>query len=259
MRGDLRRAWGVARSLAIYHGIPGRARRLRAFHAPFVPRGGLCFDVGAHVGNRTRCFRALGARVVAVEPQPDLARVLARLFARDPGVVLVRAALGEAPGRARLLECATNPTVGTLDADWVRRAADVAGFAHVRWSPGAEVPVTTLDALIAEHGLPDFVKIDVEGHEAAVLRGLSRAPRAVSFEVLPALRERAIACVRRLAELGDYAYERTLGERLRLEGGGWCDADATVAWLAALHDDAPSGDLIACLRTALPAGAVVRG
>jgi hypothetical protein len=135
----------------------------------------------------------------------------------------------------------------------------VSGFAHVRWSPGADVPVTTLDALVAEHGLPDFVKIDVEGHEAAVLQGLSRAPRAVSFEVLPALRERAIACVRRLSELGDYVYERTLGERLRLEGGGWCDADAAVAWLGALHDDAPSGDLIACLRTALPAGAVVRG
>lgn len=249
------RLWGVARSLAIYHGIPGRAARQRRFHAPFVRRGGLCFDVGAHVGNRTRAFRALGARVVAVEPQADCLRVLQRLFGADPDVVLVHAAVGESPGRARLLECATNPTVGTLDADWVRRAAEVSGFAHLRWTAGDEVPVTTLDALIASHGVPDFVKIDVEGHEAAVLRGLSRPLRALSFEVLPALRERAIACVDRLAALGDYAFERTRGERLVLEGGGWCDADAIRAWLAALPDDAPSGDVIACLRAELPAGA----
>jgi FkbM family methyltransferase len=243
----LARAFGLVRSLALYHGIPGRARRMRAFYAPFVPPGSLCFDVGAHVGNRTRCFRALGARVVAVEPQPDCAALLASLFARDSGVTLLRAALGEAPGRATLMENPVNPTVGTLDTDWVRRAHSVAGFETQRWEAGAEVEVTTLDALIATHGEPAFVKIDVEGFEAAVLRGLSRPVPALSFEVLPALRERAFECLDRLDALGRYEFEWSTGERLRLERGGWMTSGAMRDWLQALPAHAPSGDVYARL------------
>ena len=238
-------AFGLVRSLAIYHGVPGRARRMRAFYAPFVPPGSLCFDVGAHVGNRTRCFRALGARVVAIEPQPDCAALLARFFGHDPGVTVLRTALGDAPGRATLMENRRNPTVGTLDVDWVRQARDVAGFETQRWHEGAEVEVTTLDALIATHGVPAFVKIDVEGFEAAVLRGLSQPVPALSFEVLPALRERAFECLDRLDALGRYEFEWSTGERLRLERGGWVASGAMRDWLHALPADAPSGDVYA--------------
>src|SRR5439155_24728461 len=63
----LDRALGLARSLAIYHAIPRRQRRMRHLYADFVTRDDLVFDVGAHVGNRTRAFRALGCRVVAIE------------------------------------------------------------------------------------------------------------------------------------------------------------------------------------------------
>ena len=238
-------AFGLVRSLAIYHGVPGRARRMRAFYAPFVPPGSLCFDVGAHVGNRTRCFRALGARVVAIEPQPDCAALLAPFFGHDPGVTVLRTALGDAPGRATLMENRRNPTVGTLDVDWVRQARDVAGFETQRWHEGAEVEVTTLDALIATHGVPAFVKIDVEGFEAAVLRGLSQPVPALSFEVLPALRERAFECLDRLDALGRYEFVWSTGERLRLERGGWVAYGAMRDWLHALPADAPSGDVYA--------------
>lgn len=65
------RAFGMARSLAMYYGIPFRAARLRRFYGQFVRPGDLCFDVGAHAGNRVRAWRALGARVLAIEPQAD--------------------------------------------------------------------------------------------------------------------------------------------------------------------------------------------
>ena len=80
------RAFGVARSLAMYYGIPFRARRLRRFYSEFVHAGALCFDVGAHVGNRVGCWRRLGARVVAIEPQPDFVRILRWLYGDDNGV-----------------------------------------------------------------------------------------------------------------------------------------------------------------------------
>src|SRR5262245_3241112 len=80
----LGRAYGVARSVAMSYGIPLRARRLRRFYAQFVTAGSLCFDVGAHAGNRVRCWRKLGARVIAIEPQPDFVRLLELLYGRDP-------------------------------------------------------------------------------------------------------------------------------------------------------------------------------
>lgn len=243
----LARALGLARSLAIYYGVPGRARRMARFYAPLVPAGGLCFDVGAHVGNRVRCWRRLGARVVALEPHPDLVAVLRRLYGRDPGVELVPAAVAAQPGRAPLLASERNLTVSTLSPDWARRVGDDPAFAGIDWTPAAEVPVTTLDALIARFGVPDFVKIDVEGLEPEVLAGLSRALPALSFEYLPQARESALACVERLESLGAYRYNWSPGERQRMASPAWVDAGGIRRMLAGLTPADGSGDVYARL------------
>src|SRR5712692_8826850 len=94
----LDRALGLARSLAIYHAIPGRQRRMRGLYAGFVGAGDLVFDIGAHAGNRVRSFASLGCRVVALEPQPDFARLLRALFGRSSRIVIVEAAVADAPG-----------------------------------------------------------------------------------------------------------------------------------------------------------------
>ena len=63
------RAYGLCRSLWLYYGGWGGAARLDRFYRPFVPVNALCFDIGAHVGSRSRCWSRLGARVVAVDEQ----------------------------------------------------------------------------------------------------------------------------------------------------------------------------------------------
>lgn len=246
----LDRAIGLLRSLWIYHGIPGRRARLQAFYRPLVPDGGLAFDIGAHVGNRTLAWRRLGARVVAVEPQPDCLRVLHRLFAEDGAVTVLPAAVGEAEGEAQLLVSARNPTVTTLSADWAQRVGATPAFRGVRWSGGMRVPVTTLDALIARHGRPHFVKIDVEGFELAVLSGLSQPLPALSFEYLAALPDAALACVDRLEALGRHRYRACAGERFAWLQPEALDAAGMRRWIASAASlpagaGAGSGDIYA--------------
>jgi hypothetical protein len=122
------------------------------------------------------------------------------------------------------------------------------GFARVRWDAEETVEVTTLDALIAAHGLPRFVKIDVEGHEAEVLAGLAQPVPWVAFEYLPAAPETAAACIARLAALGPYEFNLVPGEARRFALDPWRDAAAIAPALAEAMRGGHSGDLYARLR-----------
>lgn len=247
--GRAARLAGVARSLAIYYGTPWRAARMRRHYAPFIEAGALAFDIGAHVGNRVRTWRALGARVVAVEPQSDFARVLEALYGRDDAVTIVRAAVGEAPGTTTLHVSEHTPTVSTLSPDWMREVTTSDGFRHVRWQRTETVDVLTLDALVARFGQPAFIKLDVEGYEREALAGLTSRVRALSFEYVPAARDAALGCIARLEALGPYLFNWSPGERHRFAHESWQDASAARAFVESLGPDDDSGDIYARLDT----------
>ena len=241
---DLGRTVGLWRSLAIYY-APGRLQRLRRFYAPLIRPGDLCFDVGTHVGNRVAAWTRLGARVVAVEPQAHLMVWLRRRYGRVPGVTLIEAAVGAAEGAATLHLDPRNLTVASLSPDWIATVARDVAFSRVRWRAAEPVRLTTLDALIAAHGRPALCKIDVEGFEAEVLRGLSQPLPLVSFEYLPATITVAHTCLEQLAALGEYEFNWFPGESHRWASPVWLDMPAMTAQLDTLAAGRASGDIFA--------------
>ena len=239
----------ISRSLRIYH-APGRAAALDGFYRRFLGPDDLAFDVGTHVGDRMLCFRRLGASVVAVEPQAALARALRLLLRGDPGVTLVSQLVGARMGEAELRLNTANPTVATASPAFIAAAAGAPGWEGQEWDQAETLPVTTLDGLIATHGMPDFIKLDIEGFEAEALKALSRPPRALSFEFTTIQRDVAAECLGLLAALGYRHFQASLGESLSFALPAPCDAAAMQEWITALPASANSGDIYASLEPA---------
>jgi FkbM family methyltransferase len=240
-------ARAIGHSLRVYHGDKARNAAMDALYARFLKPGDLAFDIGSHVGDRVSSFRRLGARVVALEPQPPCARAIRLIHGRDPDVTLVEAACGPEAGSVTLRINSANPTVSTASDDFVRAADGAGGWEGQVWDVAVTVPCVTLDGLIASHGTPAFIKIDVEGFEEAVLMGLSRPVAALSFEFTTIQREVAFACIRRLAALGPYRFDIALGESQRLTFGEAVPADGMIDHIATLPHDANSGDVYAVM------------
>ena len=207
-----------------------------AFYAALVPPGGLCFDIGANLGNRLASFRRSGFRVVAVEPQAKCQEALRAAFGRDPAVTLVQKAVGSTPGQATL-RVAEQDVLSTLSPAFIEVTTDSGRFKGLAWNGSEEVEMTTLDALVAQFGQPDFIKIDVEGFEQEVMRGLSRAVRLVSLEWIPELTDTTLACIEHLSALGPASYNLSWGESMEMASARWMDKRQIVELLDSYRGD----------------------
>jgi FkbM family methyltransferase len=183
------------------------ARRRFQFNTDFyhtlLPPNSLVFDVGANIGERSEELLAAGATVVAFEPQPRCAQQLrARCRSRRDRLSTVESALGSAPGSATLY-MTSNGAESSLSSNWVS-APKVA----------ATVDVTTLDASIARFGAPYYCKIDVEGWELEVLKGLSQPLPFVSLEFHDRVEdlEKAQRCLDYVSKLAEVEFNLTAAE-----------------------------------------------
>ena len=236
---------GVVRSLRIYYGGQRDTEAMDRLYGGFIKPRDLVFDVGAHVGDRIATFRRLGARVVACEPQPALVKMLRLIYGRDSQVTIEPVAVGAQAGEIELNINVDNPTVSTASRDFVKASEGAPGWQGQNWEKRIKVPMTTLDALIARHGMPAFMKIDVEGFEAEALAGLTQPVAALSFEFTTIQRDVARACVARCRALGYVRYNAALGESQTLVHDEWQNADAIGRWLDGLPAEANSGDVYA--------------
>lgn len=195
-----------------------RRRRTVGFYRQFVGRNELIFDIGANRGALTALFAGLGARVVAVEPQPDCA---AELRGRNLGdrVTIVESAVGAEKGEATIRICDADE-MSSMNAEFIRLYESTSGH---RWSETQRVPMTTLDAIIAEFGEPSFCVIDVEGSEADVVSGLSHALGAVRAEFHQSLPQVSSLVIARLEALGTYQFNYSTDESRGFDSAKWID------------------------------------
>ena len=245
MSDDERTRRGIERSLRIYYDDRRDTAAMDALYARFVKPRDLVFDVGSHVGDRIAAFRRIGARVVACEPNPSLVPTLRRLYGHDDMVTLEPVAVGAVSGEIELSINVDNPTVSTASRDFLKASEGAPGWEGQNWDKSIKVPVTTLDALIARHGIPVFMKIDVEGFEAEALAGLTQPVPALSFEFTTIQRDVARACLTRCQALGYSRYNAALGESQTLVHAEWQSAESIGRWLGELPMSANSGDVYA--------------
>ncbi|MEQ1715992.1 MAG: FkbM family methyltransferase [Hyphomicrobium sp.] len=238
---------GVIRSLRMYHGPDAPRAAMDRLYAQFLGDDDLAFDIGAHVGDRISSFRRLGARVVALEPQPLLMRALKLIHGRDRNVLLVPAAAAEQMGELKLRINTNNPTVSTLSDSFIFRADGATGWEGQLWDGEMLVPALTLDRLISKVGPPQFIKIDVEGYEDHVLAGLTQQVPALSFEFTTIAMDVAFRCIEMLSAIGDYRYDVAIGESQFMTFERWVPAFEMTEFLKHVPFEANSGDIYARL------------
>ncbi|MGH6911841.1 MAG: FkbM family methyltransferase [Phenylobacterium sp.] len=234
----------VARSAyrAVFNrGAEAHKARMGAFYSQFFQAGSRVFDVGANQGEYSEIFAGEGGRVIAIEPNTAYSTRLTAL-ARTNDIHPMFVAIGEEPGEATLNVC-SKPGFSTMvdrHVDWIEESPD---YKDVSWTHTLTVPVTTLGLLAKEFGEPEFVKIDVEGFEINVLRGMTFRPRNLSFEFGARRKGPSRICLEHMGAL-NYRFRPIIGREYRFVTPEWMSLEEARAWLDAYSvEEGEYGDM----------------
>lgn len=189
----------------MYEYLPGRLRGMTSFYGELVSKGDLCFDIGAHLGNRAYVLANLGCEVIAVEPHPFLANYLERKFANSGHVIIEEVGLSDSGGEAKLYCSPNHLTVSSLNSEWMESLRNLRPH-NIRFSEQYTIKTITINQLIRQYGLPKYCKIDIEGLDVAVLKTLSHPITIISFEHLPHLFEKTVEAIDILEALAAYRF-----------------------------------------------------
>ncbi|HEY2812854.1 MAG TPA: FkbM family methyltransferase [Acidimicrobiales bacterium] len=223
---------------------------------------GLVFDVGANTGVYALVAAATGRTVHALEPSRDIAALLranVRLNRQEGRITVVEVAASDRDGRAQLFipppTTNTIETSASLDPAFLTDGVEDPSYKR-RHAASLDVTTTTLDVYWRRLGSPPvgIVKIDVEGHEAAVLAGateLTKSCQPVIFlEVL-----RDAGRINDFKERFDYvdvrlsAVEAVFGDVVKYDPLGWNHILIPIEWIEAVKHMVRSSDLILTVPT----------
>lgn len=245
MNTNFKKRMGLLKSKFIYSWSFFHQKRLNKFYGELLSECDLCFDIGAHLGDRSRCFLNLGKRVVAVEPQAIFAKKLRENLGENPKFFLEEIGVGAENGTAKLQISSLHPTVSTIANDSWQNALNSKANNRIEWDETVEIEVQKLDKLIVKHGVPDFCKIDVEGFELEVLKGLSQPLKLLSVEFFSFTFEQTMACLDQIARLGEYQFNLSIGDSMKMEFDHLKSRSELIDFLKPLQTKTITGDIYA--------------
>lgn len=210
-------------------------QKMLDFYSQFISRGALCFDVGANTGNRVKIFLKLQANVIAIEPQNECVKILRTGYGNNKHLTIIQKAIGESEGEAEIM-ISNARSISSLSQEWVEAVRKSGRFSEYSWNMKQIVPLTTLDRLIEQYGTPSFIKIDVEGFEYQVIKGLSQPVKALSLEFTPEFIESTFRCIDHLQRLGDIQLNYSIGETMQFVLAKWATPKEMVRILSSLRE-----------------------
>lgn len=216
-------------------------------YSQFIDTEDLCFDVGANIGSITRILLELDAKVVSIEPQKSCFKVLKRLYGNkvlnrlkgyNERIFLINKGLGEEEGYLQLHISETS-VISTMSDKWMKEGR----FSKYNYPEIQLVPITTLDKLILQYGLPRFCKIDVEGFEYHVLKGLTKPIPFMSFEFTREFFDDSKKCIEYLLSIGNAEFNFSIAESYKLYYSKWVTKEELYEGINSLEDDHLWGDI----------------
>lgn len=211
--------------------LTGQRRKRRngmiKFYSQFIQKNDICFDIGANIGNRSDIFLQLGAKVIALEPQMEEYTFLKNRFSGN--FTAINSAVGYEEGKGKIY-FSNASTISSMSEEWISKVK-AERFENYNWEEEGEVNVIPLERLFKVYGLPKFIKIDVEGYEYEIIRGLKQPVKYLSFEYThPEYTDKAIQCITHLSRLGDAKYNIANFENMYFEFKDWIDEDALLRY-----------------------------
>lgn len=195
----------------------------KQFYSQFAGKNDLVFDIGANYGNRVEPILRNGCKVVAVEPQPECVSYLRKKY--DSRINIENVGIGSKRDTGDLHISSWN-ILSTFSVEFIEKTKETGRFKNSEWSKTIKVKIITLDDLITKYGIPKFIKVDVEGYEDEVFKGLTHRVPFLSFEyTLPEFSGAMLSILEHLKKSGNININYSTGESMQLNLLSWLDYD----------------------------------
>lgn len=212
-----------------------------------ISKGDLIFDIGANIGLETEKYLILGAsKVICVEPQLSCLKELKEKFSDNNKITIIEKGISNEEGSLRFYISKNGSGCSTFSEEYRKN------FRKIKYDEELEVPVTTLNNLIRKYGIPKFCKVDVEGFELQVFKGLSIKIPYICYEFHSEMLYDAKKCADYLSSLGKAMfnlsiYRHAINGRYHKENRfyfkDWVDKRVLFSKLDSLNVDRFVGDI----------------
>ena len=197
----------------------------------------MVIDGGANVGHLTSYFEKKFNKVIAVEPVPGNAAELRARFNGKKKIVIVEKIIDSEEGKKELLISADKDhTVSTVNKQWSEWWEKENKSQKIRYNDSIEVSTVTLPQLIKIYGLPDFLKLDIEGNEWQAISLLTDCIPLISFEThLPGFMDDTLKILQHLGGLTNNLRVNASVDDSTLQFPEFIGSSEFIQWLTRLQ------------------------